>query len=148
MTTPDEPTARGNVVAIGRITTVGPDGDCVCERAMLVEFKDTGSAIAATQSGHVSFTVFGAEVGESPAPDDTAKLLSASIELERLRKANALMLEALRKVRDALQDRADVVDGPYGEQRPNEAMQLLSELGDEIDAAIAAATAGAQEGKS
>lgn len=100
MTTPDEPTARGNVVAIGRITTVGPDGDCVCERAMLVEFKDTGSAIAATQSGHVSFTVFGAEVGESPAPDDTAKLLSASIELERLRKALlscARQAEALKR---------------------------------------------------
>jgi hypothetical protein len=60
----------------------------------------------------------------------------------RLIAAAPLLLAALQAVRDELTDRADVYDGNDGRQMPNEAMSLQMELGDQIDAAIAAATKG------
>ena len=44
----------------------------------------------------------------------------------------------LRAIHEALMDRADTYDGTDGTPRPNDAMLLLNEFGDRIEAAIAA----------
>ena len=47
------------------------------------------------------------------------------IEVDRLRKENRRLNEALDEVRDLIDGYVDVVDGDYGQPRPNKAMRAV-----------------------
>ena len=61
-----------------------------------------------------------------------ATMQRAAAEIIRLRTVNAELLAALEEAREFVSDHVDVLDGDYGEPRPNRAMQLLPEIDDAI----------------
>ena len=61
------------------------------------------------------------------AVDEALKVMNeAKLEIWRLRKANTELSAALSEVRELIQGYVDVVDGDYGQPRPNKAMQATS----------------------
>ncbi len=53
------------------------------------------------------------------------EILDLRNERDRLKRINAVLLEALQDFESYLDDRADVIDGDYGQPKPNREMQLL-----------------------
>lgn len=64
----------------------------------------------------------------SAVNDALATMKVAAKEIERLRALNSDLVAALEDAREFIDDHVDVLDGDYGEPRPNRAMQLLSEI--------------------
>lgn len=139
MTTPDEPTAKPALPEPIPVFSHGP-----------WLFQETGQSFTGAELDAACFAKYRAaiEAAADRTPDDTARLLRASVEMERLRKSNAELLAALRSLREAVRiTRACLMDsvethGTHGGWLHEEATRLMVEEHD-CDAALAKAQGGA-----